>query len=69
MKHRNQRIYSNLEHLEMLAEEQEVYIGRPYRLDRAKGCLTIFAKPQKKHKKRREHKERDKREEKFERRA
>ncbi len=73
-KMKNQRIYSNPEHLKMLAEEQRVYIGRDYELDLKAGCLTIYALPRKRVKKRKddekaEHKDRNKREEKFERRA
>lgn len=47
---KNQYIYSDIEHLERLVDEQENYIGRPYRLDRVNGCLVIFALP-KRHKK------------------
>lgn len=66
---RNQRIYSTPEHLQMLADEQENYIGRPYHLDTAAGCLTIFALPKRHKKSKKEKQERDKRKEKFERRA
>lgn len=58
MKNKNQRIYSNPEHLKMLAEEQEKYIGRPYRLDLAEGCLTIFCRPQRRRRKKTEKRER-----------
>jgi hypothetical protein len=70
-KSKNQRIYSDPEHLKMLAEEQKEYIGREYRLDLENGCLTIFALPRrhKKSKDTRPKQERDKRKEKFERRA
>lgn len=65
---KNQKIYSNAEHLQMLADEQKNYIGRPYFLDLKNLCLTIFALPPKKVKKKKEHEDRDKRSEKFERR-
>jgi hypothetical protein len=68
-KQKNQRIYSTPEHLQMLAEEQRLYIGREYSLDLNEGCLTIFARPQKRHVKKKEQHERNKREEKFARRA
>lgn len=69
-KQKNQRIYSNREHLETLAEDLDKYIGRPYRLDLNAGVLTIFARPLR-HKKSKPEgkKDRNKREEKFERRA
>ena len=66
-KMKNQRIYSTPEHLQMLADEQKYYIGRQYSLDLDEGCLTIYARPQRRVKKK-DAKERDKRAEKFERR-
>lgn len=69
-KNKNQRIWSDPEHLKALADEQENYIGREYHLDLKRGVLTIFALPRrhKKSPKEKETKTRDKRSEKFERR-
>lgn len=65
---RNQRIWSDdQEFLKNIADEQENYIGRPFHLDLKNGVITIFALPQKRHKKKKESSERDKRKEKFER--
>ena len=53
----------------MLADEQENYIGRDYKLDLKNNLLIIFALPQKRKKdKKKEKQDRDKRREKFERR-
>jgi hypothetical protein len=65
---RNQRIYSTPEHLKMLAEEQEMYIGRPFDLDLDNGVLVIYALPRRHKKSPVEKPKRDKRSEKFERR-
>lgn len=69
-KQKNQRIYStNHEWLQMLADEQENYIGRDYKLDLKNNMLTIFALPQRRKKdKTKDKHDRDKRREKFERR-
>ena len=69
-KQKNQRIYSkDHEWLQMLADEQENYIGRDYKLDLKNNLLIIFALPQKRKKdKKKEKQDRDKRREKFERR-
>lgn len=49
MKSKNQRIWSNdPEFLQRIADEQENYIGRPYKLDLNQGLLIIYALPQKK---------------------
>lgn len=46
MKSKNQRIWSNdREFLQRIADEQENYIGRPYKLDLDKGLLIIYALP------------------------
>lgn len=67
MKNKNQRIWStDLDFLKRLADEQENYIGRPYKLDLKQGLLIIFALPQKR-KKKKEKGERNKRYERFER--
>lgn len=70
-KHRNQRIWSNdHEFLKRIADEQENYIGRKYKLELDKGLITIYALPPRKpSKKEKAKKERDKRSEKFERRT
>lgn len=48
-KNKNQRIWSeDLEFLKRIADEQENYIGRPYKLDLAKGLLTIYSLPKRK---------------------
>lgn len=61
MKSKNQRIWSNdQEFLKRIADEQENYIGRPYKLDLAKGLIIIYALPQRKKKEKREREERRK---------
>lgn len=53
-KQKNQRIWSSdREFLQRLADEQEDYIKRPYKLDLQRGVLTIFALPRR-HKKSKE---------------
>lgn len=45
-KQKNQRIWSNdAELLQRIADEQENYIGRPYKLDLKQGLLIIYALP------------------------
>lgn len=67
MKNKNQRIWStDLEFLKRLADEQENYIGRQYKLDLKQGLLIIYALPQKRHKKK-DKQERNKQRERFER--
>lgn len=69
-KSKNQKIYStDTEWLKMLAEENEQYIGREFKLDLKNGILTIFALPKRHKKSPKEKKTRDKRSEKFERRT
>jgi hypothetical protein len=68
-KNRNHRIWSaDKELLQRLADEQENYIGRPYKLDLTNGLLIIYALPRRHKKSPKEKKERNKRQEKFERR-
>jgi hypothetical protein len=51
---KNQRIWStDREFLTRLAEDFE-FIGRPHRLDLKNGCLTVFALPQRKPKKKKQ---------------
>ena len=60
---RNQRIWSSdRDLLQRIADEQENYIGRQYKLDLAQGLLIIYALPQAKPKKKieREHAPRNK---------
>lgn len=68
-KNKNVRIYStNIEWLEMLADENKNYIGRDFKLDKANGVLTIFALPQRRKRKPPvEKRERSKQNERFER--
>lgn len=62
MKSKNQRIWSNdREFLQRIADEQENYIGRPYKLDLEQGLLIIYALPQRKKKEKRERKTRERR--------
>lgn len=69
-KQKNQRIYStDHEWLQMLADEQENYIGREYKLDLKNNLLTIYALPRRHKKSPKEKVDRDKRREKFERRG
>ena len=57
MKSKNQRIWStDRDFLLRIADEQENYIGRPYKLDLELGLITIYALP-KWHKKNRKPKE------------
>ena len=68
-KAKNQRIWSqDRDFLQSLADEQEEYIGRPYKLDLNKGLLIIYALPPRHKKSPKNKQERDKRREKFERR-
>lgn len=68
-KQKNQRIYSkDHEWLKMLADEQENYIGRPYKLDLKNDLLIIYCLPLRHKKSPKEKQDRDKRREKFERR-
>ncbi len=61
MKNKNQRIWSDdREFLKRIADEQENYIGRPYKLDLDAGLITIFALPQY-HKKKRPPKQKQER--------
>lgn len=69
MKAKNQRIWSNdPELLKNIADEQENYIGRPFKLELSKGLITIYALPPKHKKAEKKGSERNKRSEKFERR-
>jgi hypothetical protein len=68
-KYKNQRIWStDRDFLQNLADEQEFYIGRRYKLDLAQGLLIIYALPQWHKKNPKPKVERDKRSEKFQRR-
>lgn len=71
LKLKNQRIWSSdPDLLKRIADEQENYIGRPFKLELDKGLITIFALPPRRpSKKAKAKQERDKRSEKFEKRA
>lgn len=69
-KNKNHVIWSDdTAFLQNLADEQENYIGREYKLDLKRGVLVIYALPRRHKKSPKEKQSRDKRSEKFERRS